>query len=91
MVDPSLEINCECHGKGISAVVCGHLAKNEGAAIGFIENSSEPSDLQAWCYACEYLYQQEGDMTSLFKDFNKMILVCRECYADIKAHHSVDT
>lgn len=91
MKDRGLEINCECHGKGISAVVCGHLVKNSGVPIGFIENSNEPLDLQAWCYACEYLYQQESEMTELFKEFNQMVLVCRECYAEIKFHHSVGT
>jgi hypothetical protein len=91
MTDNGLEINCECHGKGISAVACGHLVKNEGIPIGFIENSNEPSDLQAWCYACEYMYQQESEMTELFKAFNQMVLVCRECYSEIKSHHSVGT
>ena len=91
MAAQGLEINCECHGKGISAVVCGHMVKNKGVPVGFIENSSEPSDLQAWCYACEYLFQQEGGMTELFREFNKMVLVCCECYTEIKSHHSVGT
>jgi len=86
-----LEINCECHGKGNSAVVCGHMVKNKGVPIGFVENSSEPSDLQAWCYACEYLFQQENGMTELFTAFNQMVLVCSECYSEIKHHHSVVT
>jgi hypothetical protein len=90
MQNPPLEINCH-HGKGVVAVVCGHLVSNNGVALGFIENSSEPDDLQGWCFACEYLYQQESEMTEVFKEFNKMVVVCTICYADIKTKHFVST
>lgn len=91
MTEQSLEINCECHGKGISSVVCGHLVKNKGIPVGFIENVSEPTDLQGWCYACEYLFQKEGEMTDLFRSFNHMTVVCNKCYVEIKGVHSIGT
>jgi hypothetical protein len=90
MKNSKLEINCH-HGKGNAAVVCGHLVSNNGVALGFVENSADPDDLQGWCYACEYVYQQESEMTEAFKLFNKMVVVCTICYAGIKTKHIIAT
>jgi len=68
MEDNKLEINCR-HGKGTAAIVCGHLL-TLNQPLGFIENSSDPDDLQGWCYACEYFFQQEEEMNDQFKAFN---------------------
>ena len=91
MNDDSLEIDCECHGKGVAAVVCGHLVNNTGAALGFIENSSIPGDFQGWCYACEYVFSQEQDKTDAFTAFTQMSMVCEQCYGNIKIHHEINT
>jgi hypothetical protein len=56
---------------------------------GFVENCSDPNDQQAWCHACEALFQQEGGMTDAFLAFNGMSVVCVACYAEAKAHHSL--
>jgi hypothetical protein len=32
---------------------------------------------------------QSGEMTDSFRNFTKMAVVCEECYAKIKFHHSV--
>lgn len=82
-------INCGPHGERISSVVCKHMLISELAPAGFIENSSDPDDLQAWCYLCEEKFQQEGDMTDAFKEFNGFAIVCVVCYTEIKARHSV--
>lgn len=74
-----------------TAIVCSHLVRNNGAPLGFVENASDPDDLQAWCYACEYVFQQEEDKTERFRRFCDFAVVCTRCYADIKAHHAVDT
>jgi len=84
-----LHINCDRHGKGVAAVVCGHLAKNVAPPLGFIENSSDPNDLQGWCYACEYLFLQEEDMTEKFRLFNHMTVVCNSCYAEIASRNEI--
>lgn len=88
--DKPLEIDCKIHGRGIAAVVCGHVTSNNGTPLGFIENNSDPGDLQGWCYGCEYVYQQEKEMTEVFKAFNRMAVVCEDCYAKIKAKHNVN-
>lgn len=51
-----LYVDCGEHGQRISAVVCRHLVKASGQRVGFIENSSDPNDLQAWCHKCEMLF-----------------------------------
>jgi hypothetical protein len=82
-----LMLNCALHGECTSAVVCKHMLRNEPAPSGFIENSSDPNDRQAWCHLCEEKFEQEGGMTDAFKKFNDMALVCIDCYMDAKVRH----
>lgn len=82
-------VNCGPHGERVATVVCRHLLQGQPAPAGFIENSSDPNDLQAWCYLCEERFQAEGDMTDAFREFNGMTIVCVICYAEAKAHHAV--
>ena len=83
-------VDCGTHGKRVSAVVCRHLLKPEGDPVGFIENSSDPNDLQDWCYKCESVYDEEGDMTEKFREFNDMAIVCVVCYKNSKSYHSIN-
>lgn len=87
MENNKLEIDC-AHEKGIASLVCCHLL-NSVDPVGFIENSSDPNDLQGWCYACEFFFHQEGEMTEEFKKFNCAKVVCEKCYEEIKDAHSV--
>jgi len=79
---------CGTHGRRVAAVVCGHLVSAADAALGFVENSTDPTDLQAWCDDCERLYTAEGEMTAAFKRFTKMAVVCTECYVRMRERHS---
>lgn len=81
------KIQCSKHGEMDIAVVCGHLVENNGISLGFIENSSEPTDLQGWCYACEHLFLEE-DMSEKFQSFCSMAVVCTKCYKEIKNYHT---
>lgn len=78
-------VNCGTHGARVGAVVCRHLVGNDTALPGFVENSSDPDDLQAWCDACERLFLEEGSLTPRFREFTGMCIVCDFCYAAIKA------
>ena len=82
-------VNCDCHGEQVSAVVCRHMLRSQPAPAGFIENSDDPNDLQAWCYLCEEKFQQEDGMTDAFKAFNDMAIVCVVCYDEIKSRHTI--
>jgi hypothetical protein len=81
-------LQCSTHGSAPSSVVCAHLVEARDRAVGFVENSSQPNDLQAWCDACEQLFEREGEMTEAFREFNDLRLVCVFCYASIKERHS---
>ena len=62
-------------------------AKDE--VVGFVENCSDPADLQAWCMSCENFFVAEGAMTAKFLEYNHMALVCDVCYANLKGRHRV--
>jgi hypothetical protein len=79
---------CGTHGKRTSAVVCGHHVSETDRILGFVENSSEPEDLQAWCDDCEDRFLREGEMTTDFRQFNAMTVVCDFCYARIRETHT---
>ena len=57
-------------------------------AVGFVENSSDPKDLQAWCESCEEIFLAEGDKTATFETFNDRSIVCYVCYGALKTQHS---
>ena len=65
-----MKITCSVHGVGPPAVVWTHLLHVRDCAIGFVESSAAPDDLQAWCRECEMLYLQEGGLTEAFRKFN---------------------
>ncbi len=87
--DDPLYVDCDIHGRGVAAVVCRHLCNEKTRPLGFVENSSEPGDLQAWCGQCEARFEEEGEMTEAFRAFNDFALVCETCYGDIRARHDV--
>ena len=70
-------------------MMCKHMLLGEPAPSGFVENSCDPNDLQAWCYLCEEKFQSEEDMTEAFKEFNGMVVVCVVCYSEAQARHTV--
>ena len=86
----ALEIDCEQHGRSGAASVCGHLVRNFGVPLGFVENNDDPADKQGWCYACELVYDQERGMTPRFVAFCEHTVVCSRCYDEIKARHDFD-
>jgi hypothetical protein len=83
-----LTIKCAGHGTGIAAVVCGHMVQPTDRVLGFVENSSDPNDLQAWCDECEQFFLREQEMTEAFRRFNGMKVICHFCYAQLKDRHT---
>lgn len=82
-----LIIKCGTHGERVAAVVCRHMLNSKDKAVGFVENSSDPNDLQAWCDECEAYFLQEGELTEAFEAFNDRAIVCDFCYALFKEKH----
>lgn len=85
--DPRI-INCGTHGTGVAAVVCRHHIDAHDHVVGFVENSDDPGDLQAWCDRCEAFFLAEGDKTDAFREFNDFAVVCIQCYSLLKSRHS---
>ena len=85
----SVNIKCSSHGERPSAVVCRHHIQVHERSVGFVENSSDPSDLQGWCGDCEALFLRQGGTTDEFRRFNDFALVCVDCYALLKDRHSL--
>lgn len=89
MTDPSARVvKCGTHGRRVAAVICIHLLEAAERFVGFVENSSDPDDLQAWCDACESLFLEQGGMTATFREFNRMNVVCDFCYAATRARQA---
>jgi hypothetical protein len=86
----SLVTTCDAHGRRPPAIVCCHMVEAKDMSVGFVENSSDPDDLQAWCNACERLFIEEGDKTERFVEFNDFKVVCDVCYANLKRRHSIE-
>lgn len=83
-----LRISCDTHGDSRCAVVCGHMVHTKEKVVGFIENSSDPDDLQAWCFDCERVFKEENGMSEEFRKFNDMSVVCEHCYRELRKRHS---
>jgi hypothetical protein len=87
--DRPTKIDCRTHGETcIAAVVCGHMIDSRISSVGFVENSDDPNDLQAWCEDCEEMFVREDDKTEAFREFNRMTIVCASCYQELKSRHS---
>ncbi len=80
MDDGPLLIDCKEHQRQRAAVLCQHLVAPSAVGLGFIVNSDDSDDLQAWCSECEAYFLAEGGMTSAFQAFNGMSVVCTRCY-----------
>jgi hypothetical protein len=82
-----LSIKCR-HGNRPAAVVCGHMLLTTDRVLGFVENGSDPNDLQAWCDECEQFFLRDQALTDEFEKFNDRKIVCDLCYAEMRARHS---
>jgi hypothetical protein len=69
-------INCEDHGRRVGGVICCHVHGENSPDRQFLENRSDPDDLQGWCDLCEQKFRDEGGMTPTFLEFNDAKLVC---------------
>jgi hypothetical protein len=86
--DAKASVRCGTHGNRTPAVVCCHHVISKDAVVGFVENSTDPDDLQAWCDACEQMFLAEGGLTDAFRRFNDLRIVCDFCYAGLRDRHT---
>ena len=83
-----MTINCGRHGDRVAAVVCRHHVEVDDRPVGFVENSDDPDDRQAWCDDCESFFLREGELTEDFRKFNNFAVVCIDCYMQLRARHA---
>jgi hypothetical protein len=86
--DQTTKVKCDTHGSRTPAVVCRHMINAGNEVVGFVENNSDPDDLQAWCDQCEAFFVREGELTEAFRTFNDFAVVCDFCYANYRDRHS---
>ncbi|MEO0604028.1 MAG: DUF6882 domain-containing protein [Myxococcota bacterium] len=80
-------VKCGAHGERVATVVCRHLAEVDERSVGFVLNSDDPRDLQAWCAGCEARFEQEGGLTQAFRAYNGFRIVCTVCFHELWARH----
>jgi len=86
--DAKHRVKCGTHGDRTPAVVCRHHLESRDEVVGFVENSADPDDLQAWCDACEQVFLAEDGLTETFRRFNDFRVVCDFCYASLRDRHT---
>ncbi len=82
-------IECDTHGTRTPCCICCHLNRATDMTLGFVENSSDSEDLQAWCDECEQRFVREQEMTPAFRAFTDMCIVCDACYVQGPSVRSV--
>jgi len=83
-------VGCNAHEKGRLAFVCQHLITK--TKVGFNEafytyegmDLEEDDDFQAWCNACEKVWETQGGWNGKSMEFANSKIVCETCYFDIK-------
>lgn len=84
---PGRVVECSLHGAQGPAYACRHLNLRE--PVGFVEGF-DPEDpdgglFHAWCAACDEVLEREGEWNDRSEAFAGVRLVCRECYAAMRA------
>ena len=84
---PSVE--CSTHGTRSAAFVCHHLVSGHGAGFHWDEDPDTPFSPvpDAWCSACEDVWQVQGEWKERGKQSADVQAVCSDCYADIRARN----
>jgi len=81
-VDKHAVVECGSHGPSHAAFVCTHLFSEPGQKwYRDYPGKNNPSP-DAWCSACEHMFEQEGGWSEVASDFADIKLICGQCYVD---------
>ena len=84
MSDSEQGIECPVHGTTSGAYICSHLM-NEPRQRWFCDYPSQDNPWpDAWCSACERVFQTEGEWNENNEDDVDIRLVCGRCYEEQK-------
>lgn len=73
-------VKCATHGSGFETFACEHLISNPAQEWFFDETDNETKWPDAWCAACNTLFQQEGEWNERNESNVKIKLLCHQCY-----------
>jgi hypothetical protein len=87
--DAEQSVTCRAHGKETVAFVCQHLFSGSDLGFNWSRNPDEP-DAQcpdAWCDACETVWQEQGEWNEHAMALANIKPVCYLCYEEIREHN----
>ena len=79
------QIKCSTHGAGYRTYVCEHLISNP-VQQWFSDNVSEEKRWpDAWCAACDRVFQEQGQWNDQNESKIKIQLLCHQCYESLRS------
>lgn len=79
------QIECSQHGRGCATYVCEHILSNPRQE--WFSDSPSPTNPwpDAWCIACNQLYEEQGEWNDANSAHLKIKLICHYCYESLRA------
>lgn len=79
------EFQCDTHGPAEATYLCAHLLEQPVQTWYCDPPSADQPHPDAWCAACERLFQQEGEWNERNEGGLDIRAVCHHCYEDARA------
>lgn len=79
------EFQCDTHGPAEATYLCAHLLEQPVQTWYCDPPSADKPHPDAWCAACERLFQQEGEWNERNEGGLDIRAVCHHCYEDARA------
>jgi hypothetical protein len=82
-------IECAHHGDGFATFICEHLHLDP--AQEWFSNEPDEQDRwpDAWCGACETLFQEKGEWSEEDESKREIVVLCHHCYEDLRARRKL--
>ena len=81
----STEFHCDTHGPAEATYLCAHLLQQPVQTWYCDAPTPDQPHPDAWCAACERLFQQEGEWNERNEGGLDIRAVCHHCYEDARA------
>ena len=92
MSESTQEIQCSKHGSSKSTFVCTHLVNGKGLGFNYGYEPDEPDALypDAWCDACEAVWEEEGEWNDWSQAHADIKMLCSGCYQDLRRSNWIE-
>ena len=78
-------IKCSHHTKGFATFICEHLERTPQQKWYSNPPDEEDEWPDAWCAACEALFQEEGGWNEANESRREIVAVCHHCYETLRS------